>query len=167
MSWYTFIATNGEMPEIPGGNLKEEKYITVQEAIDLGIEPSEWVPWEKMDPNALILWMEDEDALDDLEIRQRPSLDDGGYTSYPFIYEIHFIYSELRVKQLLEYLKGNIRDGQTLELWRVWLGHDEEEDVPIPYTRSSYEELSLNHLIQLFNWKYEKYKEKYCLVIER
>lgn len=166
MSWYTFIATNYEMTEIPEKSSTEEKYITVQEAINLGIEPHELVPWEKLDPNALILSIEDEDDLDDLEITQRPSFDDGGYTSYSFIYQIDFIYSEIRVQQLLEYLKENIREGQILELWRVWLGHDDDE-INIPYTRCRYEELSLNHLLHLYNWKYEKFKEKYCLVIER
>ena len=29
------------------------------------------------------------------------------------------------------------------------------------------EELSLNYLIQVYNWKHEKYKEQQCIVLER
>lgn len=68
MSWYSFIATNYEMPEMPEKGNTEEKYITVQEAMDLGLKPHELVPWEKLDPNALILIIEDEDDLDGLAI---------------------------------------------------------------------------------------------------
>jgi hypothetical protein len=163
MSSYLFIATNYEIPEVDNTKAKN---ITVQEAIDLGIKPHELLPWEKMDPNAEILFVENEDDLDELVISKETSFGDCGYTSYSFIYEVNFIFSELRAKQLLEYLKENLREGQILELWRVWIGHDDDK-VNIPFTRCRYEELSLNHLIQLYNWKHEKYKEQDCLVIEK
>lgn len=163
MSVYSFIATNYEMPEV---DRTKAKYITVQEAIDLGIKPHELVPWEEMDPNAQILFVENEDDLEELVISKETSFGDCGYTSYPFIYEVNFIYSELRANQLLDYLKENIREGQTLQLWRVWIGHDDDE-INIPYTRYRYGELSLKHLIQLYNWKNVEYKEQDCIVIER
>lgn len=163
MSSYSFIATNYEIPEV---NNTKSKNITVQEAIDLGIKPHELLPWEEMDPNAEILFVENEDDLDELIISKESSFGDCGYTSYPFIYEVNFLFSEFRAKQLLEYLKDNLREGQILELWRVWIGYEDDE-VKIPYTRCRHEELSLNHLIQLYNWKNEKYKAQDCLVIER
>lgn len=162
MSFCSFIATNYEMPELK----TKAKYITVKEAIGLEIKPHELVPWEKMDPNAKILFVGNEDDLNELVIKKDAYYDVSGYTSYPFIYEVNFIYSELRVKQLLEYLKENIREGQILELWRVWVGHDDNE-INIPYIRCHYEELSLNHLVQMYNWNHEKYKEQYCIVLER
>lgn len=118
-----------------------------------------------MDPNAQILFDENEYDLDELVISKESSHGDCGYTSYPFIYDVNFNYSELRAKQFLEYLKENIREGQILELWRVWSGHDDK--LNIPYIRYRYEELSLNHLIQMYDWQYEKYKEQFCIVIER
>lgn len=163
MSYYSFISTNYEIPEV---DQTKAKYITVKEAIDLGIKPHELVPWEQMDPNAQILFVENEDDLDELVIAKEVYHDVSGYTSQSFIYAVNFSYSELRVKQLLEYLKENIREGQVLELWRAWIGHDADE-INIPYTRCKYEELSLNHLIQMYNWHLEKYKEQYCIVIER
>lgn len=163
MSWYLFIATNYEIPEVDNTNAKN---ITVQEAIELGLKPYELIPWEKMDPTADILFVENEDDLDELVISKETSFGDCGYTSYSFIYEVNFIFSELRAKQLLEYLKENLREGQILELWRVWIGHNDEKE-NIPFTKCTYEELSLNHLIHFYNWKHEKYKEQDCLVIER
>ncbi|MED4402088.1 magnesium transporter [Metabacillus fastidiosus] len=163
MSFCSFIATNYEMPEV---DKTKAKYITVKEAIELKIKPHELVPWEKMDPNAQILFFENEDDLNELVIKKDAYYDVSGYTSYPFIYEVNFIYSELRAKQLLEYLKENIREGQILELWRVWIGHNDNE-LNIPYIRCNYEELTLNHLVQMYNWNHEKYKEQYCIVLER
>lgn len=163
MSFCSFIATNYEMPEV---DKTKAKYITVKEAIELEIKPHESVSWEKMDPNAQILFFENEDDLNELVIKKDAYYDVSGYTSYSYIYEVNFIYSELRTKQLLEYLKENIREGQILELWRVWIGHDENK-INTPYIRCNYEELSLNHLVQMYNGNLEKYKEQYCIVLER
>ncbi|RLQ94561.1 magnesium transporter [Falsibacillus albus] len=163
MSSFVFLATNYEMPEVDNTNAK---YITVKEAIDLGIKPHELVPWEKMDPNARILYVENEDDLNELVISKDYSYNVREYTSYAFIYKVDFIFTELRTMQFLEYLKANIKEGQKLEIWRVWIGQGDDE-LHIPYTRYSYEELSLNHLIPLFNWEHEKFKLQNCLVIER
>ena len=162
MSVCSFIATNYEMSEL---DKTKAKYITVKEAIDLGIKPHELVPWEKMDPNAQVLLVENEDDLNELVIRKGAYYDVSGYSSYPLIYEVNFIYSELRARQLLEYLKENIKEGQILELWRVWIGNDDTEN--IPYIRCKYEELSLNHLIQMYDWNHDQFKEQYCIVLER
>lgn len=162
MSFYSFIATNNEIPEVK----TKAKYITVKKAIELKIKPHELVPWEKMDPNTQILFVENEDDLDELVIKKDAYYDVSGYTSFSFIYEVNFIYSELRAQQLLEYLKENIREGQILELWRVWIGQNANE-MNIPYIGCYYEELSLNHLVQMYNWNHEKYKEQFCIVLER
>lgn len=163
MSSYTFLATNYEMPEIDN---TEVKFITAQQAIELGIEPHEFITWEQMDHNAQIVFVENEEGLDELVISKGSSYGDYGFTSYPFIYQVSFDYSDVRAKQLLDYLKENIKVGQIVELWRIWIGHDTDE-LEIPYTRCRYEDLSLDHLIPLYNWKHQKYKEQNCLVIER
>ena len=163
MSSFVFIATNYEMPGI---DYTSKKYITVKEAIHLGIEPHELVPWEKMDPNAQVLLVENEEDFHELAITKDYSYNVADYTSYPFIYEVNFIFTELRTERFLQYLKENMKEGQIVEVWRVWIGH-EDDVLSIPYTRYSYEELSLNHLIPLFNWNHEKYKLQNCLVIER
>src|SRR5690606_21659729 len=97
MSFCSFIATNYEMPEV---DKTKAKYITVKEAIELEIKPHELIPWEKMDPNAQILFFEKEDDLNELVIKKDSYCDVSGYTSYPFIYEVNFSYSEWRAKQL-------------------------------------------------------------------
>lgn len=147
MSFCSFIATNFEMPEV---DKTKAKYMTVKEAIQLAIKPHELVPWDTMDSNAQILFVENEDDLNELVITKDIYYDVSGYTSYSFIYEVHFRYSELRVKQLLEYLKENMREGQILELGRLWIDDDDHE-IHIPYSRCKYEELSLNHLVPMYN----------------
>ena len=162
MSYCSFISTNLEMPEIES----KAKYITVKEAIKLEIKPHELLPWEKMDPSAQVLFVQNEEDLNELVIKKDSCFNVTEYTGYPFIYEVNFRYSELRVKQLLDYLKENIREGQIIELWRVWIGHDDNE-LNIPYSRFKHNELSLNHLFQMYNWNDENYKEQYCIVLEK
>ena len=149
------------MPEL---DYTRKRHVTVTEAIHLGIKPHALVTWEKMNSNARVLIVEDEEGLHELVITKDYSYDVADYTSYQFIYEVNFIYTELRTKQFFEYVKEHLKEGQ--EIWRVWIGH-EEDVLTIPYTRYSYKELSLNHLKPLFNWKHEKYKLQNCLVIER
>ena len=150
------------MPEVKS----KAKYMTIKEAIELKIKPHESIPWEKMDPNTQILFVENEEDLHELVINKDTYYDVSGYTSYPFMYEVKFMYSEWRVKQLLAYLKENSREGQIVELWKVWISDDDCE-INIPYSGYHYEELSLNHLIQMYNRHHEKYKEQYCIVVER
>jgi hypothetical protein len=66
LSSCTLIATNYEIPEVDN---TKAKYITVKEAIHLGIKPHELVPWEDMDPSAQILF-EKEDDLNELVVKR-------------------------------------------------------------------------------------------------
>ncbi|MEK4701277.1 magnesium transporter [Solibacillus sp. FSL R7-0668] len=160
MSSCSFIATNFEMPKIES----KEKHITVKEAIELKIKPHELMPWEKMDPNAQVLIAENEEDLNELTITKDCYYNVSEYTNYPFIYQVDFSYSESRAKQLLDYLTSNIKVDQIIELWRVWIGDDAQN---IPYSRLTYNELTLGYLLQLYNWNDENYKQQYCLVIEK
>ena len=98
-------------------------------------------------------------------IKKDTCYDVSDYTSYPYIYELNFTYSDERVDELLKYLKANIREGQLVELWRVWIGNDDQES--IPFNRCFYEDLTLDHLEQMYNSDHRNYKEQYCLVIDR
>jgi len=162
MSFYSFIATNYEIPEVDNTNVK---YITVKEAIELELE-SPYMPFDEMDPDAQVLLCENENDLDELVITEETTFGDCGFTNHPFIYQLDFAYSIKRVNQLLEYLKENIKEGQLLEIWRVWISNDMGE-LYIPFSRCSFEELSLNHLLQIYDRQHEQYKEQCCLVIDR
>ena len=161
VSFYSFIATTDEIPEIEG----KEKYITVKEAIELQIKPHEYLPWEKMDPNSKVIVIENEEDLNELVIKKDTYYDVRDYTSYPYIYEINFAYSKIRIEQLLNYLKENIIEGQLVELWSVWIGDNDTEN--IPFSRCFYEELTLDHLEQMYNSDHRNYKEQCCFVIDR
>ena len=161
MSYCSFLATTDEMPEIE----TKEKYITVKEAIELQIKPHECLPWEKLDPNVRVIVYENEEDLNELVIKKDTCYDVSDYTSYPYIYELNFTYSDERIEKLLTYLKAKIKEGQLVELWRVWIGDDDIES--IPFSRCFYEDLTLNHLEQMYNSDHRNYKEQCCFVIDR
>lgn len=149
------------MPEIAS----KAKYISVTEAIALGIEPHEFLPWEEMDPNEQILFVEDEEDLQELTIEKGTHYDVSRFTDHPFLYEVNFVYTEQRARQLLEYLRENSREGQILELWNVWLGA-EEHDQEIPEIRVNLEELSLDHIAQIYNSDHKNYQEQGRIVLD-
>ncbi|MBZ9626150.1 hypothetical protein G9F71_025425 [Clostridium sp. FP2] len=162
MSAYSFIATNYEIPEVENS---KKKIITVQEAIELGIKAHAFMPWENMNPNDKILFLEKESDLDELVITKDTEYEKNvrWYTDKPSIYSVNFGYSELRVKQLLEYLKENISEGHQLELWSIWL--DDKQNIE-PIT-CNYEEVSTHNLKQMYDWQDKKHVCHSCIIIER
>ena len=162
MSIYSFIATDYEIPEVKNS---KKRIITVQEAIKLGVEAHKFMPWEKMNPDDKIIFFEKESDVGELVIKKGTNFEKNvrWYTHKPFIYSMHFQYSELRVKQLLEYLKQNISEGQQLELWLIWLD-DKQSIKPNIF---NYEELSIDDLKQMYDNQDKKYVYHNCIIIER
>lgn len=161
MSQYTFIASDYKLPEIDN---TKSKIITVREAIELGIEAHELVPWEEMDQDDEVLIFEDEEDLYELEIRIEDELYDdvGWYTEKLYIYAVEFHYTEKRGNELLEYLKSNIKKGYTLELWAIWL--DDRKDIQ-PKIKN-YKDISLHDIDKIFNSDNENWENHTGIVIE-
>lgn len=159
MSYCSFIATERPMREIH----TPIETITVREAIKRNIPPHELVAWEELDVNAEVLVVENEDDLHELTISADSYYDVSHYSSYPYVYEVSFRYSNKRLEHLLHYLHDNIEDGQIIELWNVWLGDDEN----VPYERCHIRELTVNKLDMLYNHDCASFKPQYCLVIEK
>lgn len=162
MSSYSFIATDYEIPEVKNS---KERIITVQEAMELGIKAHKFMPWEKMNPDEKILLFEKESDVGELVIKKGTNFEKNvrWYTNKPLIYSIYFHYSELRVKQLLEYLKENISEGHQLELWLIWLD-DKQSIKPNIF---NYEEFSIGNLKQMYDYKDKKYVHHNSIIIER
>lgn len=162
MSIYSFIAADYEIPEVKNS---KERIITVQEAIELGIEAHKYMPWEKMNPDDKIVLFEKESDLGELVITKGTDFEKNvrWYTHKPFIYTLDFEYSELRVKQLLEYLKENISEGHQLEIWLIWL----DDKQSIQPTICNYEEVSIHYLKQMYDRQNEKYIHHNCIIIEK
>lgn len=119
MSQYSFIATDYELPEVKNS---KEKIITVREAIKLGIEVHEWMPWGKMNPDDKIIMFDKEEDLGELVIRKEDVIFDENvrwYTDKPFIYSVEFRYTEGRAKELLDYLRKNMIEGHPLEFKKI------------------------------------------------
>lgn len=162
MSAYSFIASDYEIPEVKNS---KERIITVKEAIELGIKAHELMPWEKMDPNEKVLFFEKESDLGELVISKDSMYEENvrWYTKKPYIYSVDLTYSDLRAKQLLEYLKENTKEGFILELWSIWL--DDKQDIQ-PIT-CDYKEVSIQDLKQMYDWQDKNYVPHSCIIIEK
>ncbi|AKA72056.1 hypothetical protein [Clostridium scatologenes] len=162
MSAYSFIATDYEIQEVHNS---KEKIITVQEAIKLGLKAHEFMPWENMNPNDKISFFEKEDDLYELVITKGTEYERNvrWYTDKPFIYSVNFKYTELRAKQLLEYIKENLIKGYQLEIWSIWL--DDRQN--IKPTICNYEQVSIDNLKQMYDWNDEKHVTHGCIIIKR
>lgn len=163
MSSFSFIATDYDIPEVYNS---KEKVITIREAMELGIKADTFTPLEEMDPNAKITYYENRSDLGELIINQSTLFEENvrWYTDKPLIYSVIFEYSEQRANQLLKYLKDNIRPGQNLELWLIWL---DEKQVVQP-KKFNCEEISINEIRQMYlEWWTKREMIHSCIVIEK
>ena len=62
----------------------------------------------------------------------RPAVDALGYGIKPFRYELNLEEHETDLKNLLDYLRENFACGETVELWNLWVG-DDQDNRPIRY----------------------------------
>ena len=163
MSQYSFIATDYELPEVDNS---KEKIITVSEAIELGIKPHVLMPWEKMNPDGKVMIFEKEEDLGELVIRKVDVVYDENiswYTTKPFIYSVDFGYTEGRAKELLDYLKKNMIEGYSLELWNIWL--DDKKNIKPKY--KNYNGISLSDISEVYDSNNENYANHSCIIIEK
>lgn len=162
MSAYSFIASDYKLPELDNS---KEKVITVREAIKLGIKPHEMVPWERMNPNTKVMIIDNESDLGELVITKDTGYEKNvrWYTNKLFIYSVDFRYTESRANQLVEYLKENIKEGQKLELWSIWLD-DKQKIKPIV---CNYNEITLYDIKQMYDWNSDSYINHSCIIIKR
>jgi len=164
MSQYSFIASDYEISEVDNS---KERFITVREAMKLGLKPHEFMPWESMDPNTKILYIDKESELGELVIAKCDSNDPYMenikiYTNKPYIYSVDFTYSQKRGNELLKHMKDNIKEGTTMELWTIWL--DEKDNIE-PKTVSK-DEVSTDDLKEMYLIGSEDYVGYGCLIIK-
>lgn len=153
MSQYSFIAADYELVELDNTNAK---IITVREAIELGIKEHELIAWKEMDPDDEVLIFDNEEDLGELIVRKEEDLyeDICWYTSKSHIYVVEFNYTEDRGKDLLVYLKNNLKKNHSLEVWTIWL----DEKKAIEPKIKNYNEISLDDIKLMFdsnnkNWE--------------
>ena len=59
----------------------------------------------------------------------RPAVDELGLVLKPYQYELNLRATPEDAEQLRAYLAKNLRPGETVELWNLWVGPDREERV--------------------------------------
>lgn len=162
MSTYCFIGSDYELPEVDNTNAR---YITVREAMKMGIKDHEFMPWESMNPKDKVLLFANENDLDELVIRKGTEHTENTrwYTNKPLIYTVEFRYTEDRGKQLLQYLREHTIKDHELELWCIWL--DEKKSVQPKVYKAK--DISIQNLNEMFGWRSENHENHSCIVIKK
>lgn len=123
--------------------------------------------------------MYDGDADDNYSLL--PFTDVWEYTGKKYGVHLEWNYcTEGRAKQLTEYLKNALRNADSVELWRVWLGVSDEfddfEDSPVIHRQTIFiDELTVKHIEEIdhadvWNTPDKMYPNRpsfYCLEIRR
>lgn len=161
MSAFSFIAVNYEIPEV---NNPKEKIISVKEAIELDVKSHELFPWESMNLDDKILIYEDEDDLGELAIVKCNVHEKNVkcYTDKTFIYSVTLAYSEERLEHLVRYMRENLKSGNEMEIWSIWLDDKESSDV----SKYTYDEITLENIKPIFNFKCEKFTNDICIIFK-
>ena len=107
-----------------------------------------------------------EEDLGELVIRKVDAVYDENiswYTTKPFIYSVEFRYTEGRAKEFLDYLKKNMIEGYSLELWNIWL--DGKKNIKPKY--KNYNDISLSDISEVYDFNNENYANHSCIIIEK
>lgn len=62
----------------------------------------------------------------------RPAVDGLGYEIKPFQYELDLEADETDLKHLRDYLRDHFTPGESVELWNLWVGVD-QDNLPVRY----------------------------------
>ncbi|WP_338591144.1 hypothetical protein V6669_04675 [Paenibacillus sp. Y5S-9] len=153
MSFVFYIAADRPIPEI---KLSGQEVLTVGDMIRMNV-PDGLIPWKEMNENAKVLYGDPEasncfhieDASYALKIMSK-------YTDLNHIYKFDVSAKNL-TKELYTYVTS-LNKEINLEIWHLWFGHDNEDEV-ITKKNFSRSTLTLPDLDVVLN-------ESWCIVIE-
>lgn len=161
MSSYRFIASTNALPEIENPHVQ---LYSINEATANGIE----IDAELMelgldlDEPEMILWVEDEDLLEEITLIQEEDPDySDPHTKLAFRYILEAgRYTEERADQLVKHIKEHLQKDGTLELWDTWMDDDGDPIV----TSIELNDLKPEHIVFLFS--IEGAEQPTCLVVK-
>jgi hypothetical protein len=153
MSDYKFIASNEYLPEI---DLTGVQKLKVKDMIRMNIKPGS-IPWTELNEEAGVLYTEDKDAFDNLQISECTN-PPYGVDEYIQLKHLNRLEGNLKSKsclQLYDYL-NNLSENTSVELWSIWFGNGKQQ---IDYKHIKRSELNYIDLEFLLN-------RNCCLVLE-
>lgn len=163
LSYYHFLASDQKLTEIINPRVET---ISINEALRRNASVADFLlDDETIDRDEkILLFSEDKEALDELEITKDlyfPKDYASSYSDKKYFSEIHGRYSDSRVKELHAYLVLEMKDTAEIEVWRV---EADEYETPEVWT-VTLEDFEAKDLAFL-NYKNARNKT-ICLVIHK
>ena len=142
MSYFNFIASDYEMPEVD--NIDSHR-MTVEEAIDRGLMTNDY----DLPLSSEVLIYDTEEEFDELMIRKSDFADNKVVRTHAkkiYLNDVHLGSYECHYEALLCYLYENMKSGTTIELWKIWVSEPEK-----PIVKSiTLQELTIRDLDTMF-----------------
>lgn len=163
MSLFQFLASNKLLKEIKNPYVE---FISINEALKRNIEVVDFIMNDtKIDKDEkIIMFCDSEEHLEEIEINHDMYYSSEyakEYSKKQYFCELQWRYTEVRAKQLVEYLNEQVKRVDVIEIWSIWL--DEHKSASIKSI--SVNELSITDLAFLdISNCYEKPK---CLIIKK
>ncbi|WP_068962593.1 hypothetical protein [Desulfosporosinus sp. BG] len=127
MSRFTFLASDGELPEIDlSGVIK----LTVKDLKEMNPRPESFWDLDKLPDDCEALFIPNEADTGGLEISICKNPPDGleEYIKKKYIYWLSGNFDLKWANQFQEYLNNNIQESNSIEVWSIWFGWDEFEE---------------------------------------
>ena len=129
MSRFTFIASDFPLPEVDfSGVIK----LTVKDLKAMNPRPQSFWDLDELPDDCEAIYIPEENDTGGLEISLCTNPPDGldKYIKKNYIYWLNGNFSmDKAACQLLEYLCSNVKAKDGVELWALWFGNDEMDDI--------------------------------------
>ncbi len=163
MSLFQFLASDKLLKEVKNPYVE---FISINEALKRNIEVADFIMNDtKIDKDEkIIMFCDSEEHLEAMEINHDmyySSVYAKKYSKKQYFSELHWCYTEVRAKQLVDYLNEQLKSLDEIEIWSIWL--DDHKSASIKSINVN--ELSITDLAFLDTSNgYEKPK---CLIIKK
>ena len=131
MSLFQFLASDKSLKEVKNPYIE---FISINEAIERNIEIADFiVNNEEIDKDIkTIMICDSEEYLYEIEINKDMYYSSEyakEYSNKQCFSELKWRYTEVRAKQLIDYLKEQLKNSDEVEIWSIWL--DEHKSASI------------------------------------
>jgi hypothetical protein len=162
MSLFEFIASDKLLKEVKNPYVE---FISINDALERNIEVADFMMNDNIDKDEkFIIFFESVEHLEEIEIKHDMYYSSEyakEYSNKKYFSQLQWRYTEIRAKQLVDYLNEQLMSIDEIEIWSIWL--DEHKSASIKSINAN--ELSITDLSFLDTSNgYEKPK---CLIIKK
>jgi len=163
MSLFQFLASDKLLNEVKNPYIE---FISINEALKRNIELNDFMMNDKENnkDDKTIMVCDSEEHLEEIEINHEMYYSSEyaeEYSNKQYFSELRWLYSKARAKQLVDYLKEQLKSSDEVEIWSIWL--DEHKSPSIKSININ--ELSIADL--KFLDTSDGYEKPKCLVIKK